>query len=168
MSLKSAARRLTGAIVTAAGLGLWLWVRGCCRKSLYCLATISWQVCHVGIVPTPDAKRSPAGPKNETVRAATALPTGLGLPRIISPFAASSGWPRLQSERFCSDRGRIRGHCTSKWGGWDRGLALLETALCPHPITFIPNSAFSVPPHAFVAGYEWRWRVLSSRGLAQL
>src|SRR6266481_5968284 len=23
---------------------------------------------------------------------------------------------------------------------------------CPHPITFIPNSAFSVPPHAFVAG----------------
>src|SRR5205823_10383498 len=63
LSLKSAARRLTGAIVTAAGLGLWLWVRGCCRKSLYCLATISWQVCHVGMVPTPDAKRSPAGPQ---------------------------------------------------------------------------------------------------------
>src|SRR5260221_14098609 len=53
-------------------------------------------------------------------------------------------------------------------GAWDRGLALLETLPCPHPITFIPNSAFSVPPHAFVAGYEWRWRVLSSRGSAQL
>jgi hypothetical protein len=52
------------------------------------------------------------------------------------------------------------------WGAWDR-LALLETPPCPHPITFIPNLAFSVPPHAFVAGYEWRWRVLSSRGSAQ-
>ena len=52
-------------------------------------------------------------------------------------------------------------------GAWDRGLALLETLPCPHPITFIPNSAFSVPPHAFVAGYEWRRRVLSSRGSAQ-
>jgi hypothetical protein len=41
----------------------------------------------------------------------------------------------------------------------------VENAPCPHPITFIPNSAFSVPPHAFVAGYEWRWRVLSSRGV---
>jgi hypothetical protein len=104
--------------------GLWLWVRGCCRKSLYCLATISWQVCHVGMVPTPDAKRSPAGPQNgrkqcaqprtfaETARryntkaaadagllkyiraeieARPLYPQGLGLPRIISPFAASSG-----------------------------------------------------------------------------
>jgi hypothetical protein len=36
----------------------------------------------------------------------------------------------------------------------------------PASVTFIPNSAFSVPSHAFVAGYEWRWRVLSSRGSA--
>jgi hypothetical protein len=50
-------------------------------------------------------------------------------------------------------------------GAWDRGLALLETSSCPHRITFIPNSTFSVPPPAFVAGYEWRWRVLSSRGV---
>src|SRR5258707_497602 len=52
------------------------------------------------------------------------------------------------------------------WGAWDR-LALLETPPCPHPITFIPNLAFSVPPHAFVAGYEWRWRALCSRGSVQ-
>jgi hypothetical protein len=121
LSLKSAARRLTGAIVTAAGLGLWLWVRGCCRKSLYCLATISWQVCHVGMVPTPDAKRSPAGPQNgrkqcaqprtfaKTARrynicaeteARPLYPQGLGLPRIISPFAASSGWHALRVSDF--------------------------------------------------------------------
>src|SRR5258708_23851207 len=52
------------------------------------------------------------------------------------------------------------------WGAWDR-LALLETPPCPHPITFIPNLAFSVPPHAFVAGYEWRCRVLSSLAAGQ-
>ena len=75
---------------------------------------------------------------------------------------------RPPSERFCSDRGRTSGHCTSKgelgieaWLCWRRPP-------CLRSVTFIPNSAFSVPPHPFVAGYEWRWRVLSSRGSAQL
>jgi hypothetical protein len=72
------------------------------------------------------------------------------------------------SERFCSDRGRTSGHSTSE------GELGIETWLCwrrppcPYPVTFIPNSAFSVPLHPFVAGYEWRWRVLWSRGSAQL
>src|SRR6266481_5968283 len=51
------------------------------------------------------------------------------------------------SERFCSDRGRTSGHCTSR-GAWDRGLALLETPV-PASHYIHPEFGFFCPTPRF-------------------
>jgi hypothetical protein len=59
-----------------------------------------------------------------------------------------SGWRALPSERFCSDRGRTSGHCTSK-GRWGSRLGFVGDGPVPASDYIHPEFGFFCPTPRF-------------------